>query len=316
MSIRTFYRWLGIMMDDIYPDRNLDFQLREISLKRFEILSYVLDSVKSPMLAYDSVELLPPGVYGPFNGDKPFRGPIGHVHAPGTFREIERDILERGGETAIEMTRENEMPQAVIDAVTARDGGVCCVTGRADLPASVIWVFPPSLADMSYPSRDSGDEDLFKAYRNVDNAITLCNMLVEPFMDNMVSVDTEDNNRIITFLDLPIRVPDAPPLPSHLPRPASLYWYYHFKWTLRAHFVGGDVSSDEVDPHPNTLMEELVEHYADIRDAKWQSGIGAEVLAEFLQQSKCLKNEDVVEESEEEWENDSEGVDVTWTDSE
>ncbi|KAJ7247113.1 hypothetical protein B0H12DRAFT_1125260 [Mycena haematopus] len=37
-------------------------------------------------------------------------------------------------------------------------------------------------------------------------------------------------------------------------------------------------------------MDELVEDRADLQDAKWQSGVGAEVLAEFIRQTICLKN--------------------------
>lgn len=36
-------------------------------------------------------------------------------------------------------------------------------------------------------------------------------------------------------------------------------------------------------------MDELAENCADLNDSKWQSGVGAEVLAEFIQQQMSLK---------------------------
>ncbi|KAJ7204201.1 hypothetical protein B0H12DRAFT_473952 [Mycena haematopus] len=75
MTIQTFYRWLDII-NDHDPGRSLMFQLRKINLKRFDVLSYVVDSVQGPMLPRDSEELLEPGVYGPFIDDQPYRGEV------------------------------------------------------------------------------------------------------------------------------------------------------------------------------------------------------------------------------------------------
>lgn len=107
----------------------------------------------------------------------------------------------------IDQSAQNEMPQAITDAVTRRDCGVCCVTGRADLPTTIIWAFPPSMAYMvcavfpatpsanisrqSYQSRDIAKPGLHEEYRSLENAITLCNTLVEPYMENMFSIDIE-----------------------------------------------------------------------------------------------------------------------------
>ncbi|KAJ7851960.1 hypothetical protein B0H14DRAFT_2760869 [Mycena olivaceomarginata] len=291
MTIQTFYRWLDIMDDD-YRDRNSKFQLRKINLSRYGVLCYGVDSVEGPTLPRDSVELLQPGVYGPFIDDQPYRGKVANRFEPCSFRGIEQGAGKTGEDVGRDLNRENKMSQSVIDAVTMRDGGVCCVTGRADLPTSVIWAFPPSLAYMSYQQRDAGKEGLYEAYRTVDNAVTLCDPLIEPFMENMFSVDIEDNHHIITFLDFPTRVPAAPSLPSHLPRHSletDAFWYLHFKWTLRVHFVGGDVSFEPQDPHPDEFMDELIDDCADLQDAKWQSGVGAEVLAEFMQQTINIK---------------------------
>ena len=68
-----------------------------------------------------------------------------------------------------------------------------------------------------------------------------------------------------------------------------MFWRLHFKWTLGAHFLGGDICYEKQDPSPEDLMDELAEDCADLNDPKWQSGVGAEVLAEFIQQQMCLK---------------------------
>ncbi|KAF7333229.1 hypothetical protein MSAN_02430300 [Mycena sanguinolenta] len=179
--------------------------------------------------------------------------------------------------------------------------------GRTDLPTSVIWLFPPSLADYASSAGDFDTEGLAEAYRTADNAIMLCNALIQPLMQNTLSIDTEDNHRIVTFVDFPTRVPTAPSVPSHLPHhppmSAVAFWYLHFKWTLRTHFVGGDVTSEEHDPDPSVLMDELIDDRANLQDPKWNTGIGAEVLADFFEQTLCLKRVD----SDEDHDDDSEG---------
>jgi hypothetical protein len=141
-------------------------------------------------------------------------------------------------------------------------------------------------------------------HKTVENAITLCTALIEPFTENMFSVDVEvrvapslcttwsevecqDNNRIVTFQNLPVQL-YAPPLLSNLPskqdQPAShKFWHMNLKWMLNVHFLGGD-AEHEPHPDPTDLMEELAEDLADPTDPKWHSGIGAEVWEEFLEQ--------------------------------
>ncbi|KAJ7222767.1 hypothetical protein B0H12DRAFT_299420 [Mycena haematopus] len=150
--------------------------------------------------------------------------------------------------------------------------------------------------EKSYQARDTYKEGLHESYRTVDNAITVCSTLVEPFMENTFSIDVQDNSRIVPFVDLPTRAPTAPPLPSHLPRPdhcgspTAAFWHLHFKRTLSVHFNGGDVSLEPHDPSPQALMDELVEDCADLQDGKWQSGVGAEVLAEFMRQTISMND--------------------------
>ncbi|KAF7366901.1 hypothetical protein MSAN_00948800 [Mycena sanguinolenta] len=289
MTIKTFYRWLDII-DDHHRDRNINFQLQKINLKRFDVLRYIVDSSEGPLLPRDSEELLEPGVYGPFLDGQPYRGQVGDRYCLDTLRTFERGAGCLGEDTGVDLNHHNKMPQAIIDAVTQRDSGVCCVTGRADLPASIIWVFPPSMAYESYQVRDGSKQGLHEVYRCLENAITLCDALVEPYMENMFSIDMEDSGRIITFVDLCMKIPSAPSLPSHLPHHSAshMFWQLHFKLTLGVHFLGGDIEFEEHNPNPQELMDELVEEEANFQDSKWQSGVGAEVLAEFLDQRMCI----------------------------
>lgn len=106
-------------------------------------------------------------------------------------------------------------------------------------------------------------------------------------------VQRQDNDRIVTFVDLPQEVdPSEPPLrlATHVPRlsASNMFWHLHFKWSLRVHFLGGDVSLEIQDPDPNDLMEELVEDHADLNDPKWHS-VGVEVWEEFLGQKLAAK---------------------------
>ncbi|KAJ6562561.1 hypothetical protein B0H19DRAFT_1260128 [Mycena capillaripes] len=164
-------------------------------------------------------------------------------------------------------------------AASLRDRGVCCFTGRKDLPTRVMWIIPPAVGDELYPRELEKNKE---AFRTVDNALTLCTALAGAFNQNLLSVDVEDASRIVTFQELP----SAPPLLSHLSSEpgAGRFWHLNFKWTLQVHFVGGDVSFEPQDPSPEALMDELVEEEADLTNAKWHSGVGAEVLAEYMEQ--------------------------------
>lgn len=96
---------------------------------------------------------------------KPYPDFIGNVHCGCTFREFEKEGGSSGQEKgehlnqyvrfriwalnlATEQTKQNTFPQDIVDAVRRRDRGVCCVTGRADSPTTILWAFPPSMAYM------------------------------------------------------------------------------------------------------------------------------------------------------------------------
>ncbi|KAJ7738073.1 hypothetical protein DFH07DRAFT_841397 [Mycena maculata] len=274
MTIKTFYRWLDII-DDHYGDRP-NFELRKINLKRVDLLRYVVDDttpVDGPPLPRDSVDPLLPGVYGPFLGDRPYMGQVGHRDRRSTF--LEREMQAQNGVPGLPaepfVLLHNEMSQDIVDAATRRDQGVCCITGRA--ATRIVWVIPP------YLGCELDQQSGTLSFQTVENTITLCTELTGPFAENIFSVDVEDDSRIVTFQSLPKALP-------LLPRPrlgaVARFWNLHFKWTLDVHFTGGDVSLEPPDPHPVLLMEELAEGDVDLTEPKWQSGAGAEVLEEYM----------------------------------
>jgi hypothetical protein len=88
---------------------------------------------------------------------EPYTGKVGDIFDRPSFRERERNYLvDYPGEQvrfAIVPPNINQLgfktnvPQVIVDAATQRDQGVCSVTGRTDLPTSIVWVYPPFLAD-------------------------------------------------------------------------------------------------------------------------------------------------------------------------
>ncbi|KAK7017147.1 hypothetical protein R3P38DRAFT_3201518 [Favolaschia claudopus] len=129
---------------------------------------------------------------------------------------------------------------STIAEVRARDGNVCCLTGRSDLPTRVVWLFLPALANTLYPRGDAGKGDVKEAYNTTHNAVTLREALVQPFKENMFSVDIDDKNRI---------------LPS-VPADAEKYWRANFKRTLMVHLYGGDIAFEK--PEPDLNPDDLV----------------------------------------------------------
>ncbi|KAJ7752206.1 hypothetical protein DFH07DRAFT_1031862 [Mycena maculata] len=279
-------------MDDNRRDRNLSsrFHLQRINLRRFNVLLYVLDEavpVEGSPLPRDSEEPLGPGVYAAFLEGKPYPGQLGGHFYRATFQEREMqarlDIPGLYVSDASEIS-DYEVPPDIMATALQRDRGVCCLTGRADFPTVVKWIIPPAVANQLYPCTEWDRQP----FRTPENTLTLCSALVGPFQENILSVDFEDAARIVTFQDLPS---DVPPLLTHLHQPAQAaarFWHRNLKWSLQVHFSGGDVCFEPQDPDPLDLMEELAEDEADLTEDKWHSGVGAEVLAEYMEQRMCL----------------------------
>ncbi|KAK7040422.1 hypothetical protein R3P38DRAFT_2894372 [Favolaschia claudopus] len=291
MSVKQFYRWL----DTIEGDKRSfspDIELREITLRGLGLVRYGLDTCEGPTISRNSTQLLEPGVYGPYLGNEPFDEPIGADVPPHTFAKFERDaaaVVERGHG---DFNEESKMSESTMAEVRARDGNVCCITGRNDLPTRVVWLFLPALADTLYRNRDN-QRGINKTYNTIDNAVTLCQALVEPFMENIFSVDIDDNKRIVTFADL-TAYPNAPSLPTELPflpAGAAPYWRANFKRTLMVHFYGGDVAFEKPEPglNPEDLFEEVAEWGYDPKHPKWETPIGKAVLADYEEQRASLE---------------------------
>lgn len=91
------------------------------------------------------------------------------------------------------------MPQAIIDSVCSRDKGVCCITGRSDLPIDIIWIFLPLSPTRKpegflprMPSSVLPNPPLRGGERVLQNgrhAITVCTGLIGPLAENVLSTD-------------------------------------------------------------------------------------------------------------------------------
>ncbi|KAK7007760.1 hypothetical protein R3P38DRAFT_3026087, partial [Favolaschia claudopus] len=292
MSVKQFYRWLDIMEGD-KRWFCAHIELRRITLRGLGLVRYGLDTCEGPAISRNSAQLLEPGVYAPYLGNEPFEDSIGADVPPHTFAKFVRDaaaVVKRGHG---DFNEESKLSKSTIAEVRARDGNVCCITGRRDLPTRVVWLFLPALANTVYPNRDAGKRDIKKAYNTIDNAVTLCQALVEPFMENKFSVDIDDNKRIVTFADL-TAYPNAPSLPNELPSlpvGAAQYWRANFKRTLMVHFYGGDIAFEKPEPglNPDDLFEEVAEWGYDPKHPKWETPIGKAVLAEYEEQRASLE---------------------------
>ncbi|KAK7014044.1 hypothetical protein R3P38DRAFT_3004594 [Favolaschia claudopus] len=290
ISVKTFYRWLDITEAD-----NADYcdnkpELRKINIKSVGLVRYGLKSVCGPSLSRDSMEILEPGLYGPYldSGDKPFGYQLGTDNPAHSFAYVERGLEREKNKKLLEHCK---MSSAVVEAVRARDQGVCFVTGRTGIPTTEVWIFLPVLAIVLHPIETPKKD--FEAFRVEANVITLGEDLVQPFKENMFSVDIHDRSRIITFVD----IPNAPALPSHLPFPpdgSSLeFWGLSFKRTLGIYFHGGDIAHDRYEPgcSPEQLMSDVADWGYNSEDDVWKTVAGAAELAE-LERREALEDSD------------------------
>ncbi|KAK7007775.1 hypothetical protein R3P38DRAFT_3026172 [Favolaschia claudopus] len=291
MSVKQFYRWLDIMEGDKrYFSPHIE--LRRITLRGLGLVRYGLDTCEDSTISRNSTQLLEPGVYGPYIGNQPFGDSIGADVPPHTFAKFVRDAATVAKRGHGDFNEESKLSESTIAEVRARDGNVCCITGRNDLPTRVVWLFLPALADTLYPNRED-QRGINKMFNTIDNAVTLCQALVEPFMENMFSVDIDDNKRIVTFADL-TSYPNAPSLPTELPSlpaGAEQYWRANFKRTLMVHFYGGDIAFEKSEPglNPDDLFEEVAEWGYDPKHPKWETPIGKAVLTEYEEQRASLE---------------------------
>ncbi|KAJ6512931.1 hypothetical protein C8R45DRAFT_961774 [Mycena sanguinolenta] len=274
LAVKTFYRWLDLMDEDQRYDDE-EFTLREITLVRVDVLSYCVATVGSS-LPRDSSENMKPGLYGPFYLDgRPYDGGIGINFLARSFTEtaafLDSDTRAKTISAPLP-SRHNVIPNTLIESASRRDNGVCCITGRADVPTSTVWVFPPMMTMFT-----NEEIDVDKC-RTVDNIVTMNSELAEAFNRNEFTVDVDDNNRIIQFNNTAEHV-----LPAHLTFMTASYdfWRQSLKWSLLTYFPGTDVRDDYPNTEPTRLMEALDDKEADLDDEVWSSGIGMEALEQW-----------------------------------
>ncbi|KAJ6512942.1 hypothetical protein C8R45DRAFT_1088039 [Mycena sanguinolenta] len=269
VSVKTLYRWLDTVDED---ERDEEFILKEISLVKVDVLSYCVGTIGSS-LSRDSSDTIKPGLYGPFYTDgRPFTGKIGNPSPNRSFVDAAA-LLDRNTEKGSRPSEKNLMPVALVDAAIRRDNGVCCVTGRADVPTSIIWVFPPMLAIFSNDGID------YDRYQTLENTVTMSSALVEPFHQNTFTVDVDNDYCIVQFdsvvgCNLPPRL--AMVTASHE------FWRESFKWALSTYIPGTDVRDDFPDTEPARLMQQLYNGKANLAEDVWGSDIGEEVLDQYL----------------------------------
>lgn len=149
----------------------------------------------------------------------------------------------------------------------------CFLTGigleEADSDGLVLgatWIYPPNIAFELHLDPWTAKFDP-KKYTGVDNGIVLRRDLVHAFESNSISVDVDDNYRIIIFDELALGESAAailPKLQTHARPPSGFRSSFsehllrqHFKRSLHVHFGGGDIRAQYDDVQILTLLDEL-----------------------------------------------------------
>ncbi|KAF7332634.1 hypothetical protein MKEN_00146200 [Mycena kentingensis (nom. inval.)] len=278
----TFYRWLDLAaIEPHHSDKKI--VLCPISIGRTGVLSYCVDAITGPPIHRDSTEFFQPGVYGAFYADgRGYSGVVGSTIPRISFRELDLVVAKEEREFPNSgYAAKNDIPDAIKGAVLNRDGGVCYLTGRSG-SSEVVWIFPPLVA-LHDPTLSG--ENIYCA----DNAITICGSLVDTFYENAFAADPENDWRIVAVGSLPAGIPPILTriIGLKLPR-SSRFWQLNLRYTLQVHMDGGEANPDYSHVDPNTWMEELGEEKANLNDPKWQTGIGKEIMEEFLAQQISL----------------------------
>ncbi|KAF7290611.1 hypothetical protein MIND_01301300 [Mycena indigotica] len=202
LTAKTFYRWLYLCDEIINYQQGINdaVVLRKIRLRTVDVLFYAVEEIEGPPIPRDSLQLIEPGIYGIFSADgTPFtRYFCSPVRFHPSFKDQEVLLVQRSHG---HYKGENDIPMDLRVLAGARDKGRCFITGRTDLPTQCVWILPP----LATFNRDHSDPTAFDKYKVIDNLITICSALADPFMRNLFAVDVEDNARIITFEDLPER---------------------------------------------------------------------------------------------------------------
>ncbi|KAJ7201656.1 hypothetical protein GGX14DRAFT_399984 [Mycena pura] len=239
-------------------------------------------------------------VVDPPSGDKPSLCKVGCSENPGDFLESLKTLED----LELPIPPENELTPDLLELVSKRDHGVCLLTGSADVETCAVWIFQPVMATALK------SKAVMEDYRTPANIITVWVGFAELLNRNLITVDGEDNDRIVTFEN--IKLPEGMnlraslrsltvPSSSSTPSPPEVicpggpssatgidFWRLHFAWSLRVQVGGGDAGQEYADVQALCLMDELKDsEYGatclDPLDEKWQTGIGAETLSVFLE---------------------------------
>nr|GAT51361.1 predicted protein [Mycena chlorophos] len=233
-----------------------DMSLEKIKIAPTDLFCYAIVDRDGHPIRHDSEAILEPGLYGIFSKEKkPFLRVVG---------PREEAVL-------------NEIPAELRQRALERSGGRCEFTGTLD-KVQACWVFPPSAAYNIYLD----DPIPYHKYQVLANVTIVASQLVEAFLTNKFSVDIEDGGRIIIFEKL---APNAPMLPTHLPTLPPLadrrFWRLSFRHTLQHRLpVGHNAAADFEEPEYDgqQWMAELSENPNDLRDKKWATPFGQEII--------------------------------------
>ncbi|KAJ7211295.1 hypothetical protein GGX14DRAFT_565168 [Mycena pura] len=181
-----------------YEPREVDFVFQRVSITRMDVLRYLADPVPGTVLTHESEGSLEPGYFAAYKlGDKPSLNRVGSTQNHEDFLET----LETREDLELPMPPENELTQDLVELVSKRDHGICLFTGSADVETCAAWIFQPVMATML-----KGEANL-EDYRTPANIITVWVGFAEPLNRNLITVDREDNNRIVTFEN--IKLPEG-----------------------------------------------------------------------------------------------------------
>ncbi|KAF7290619.1 hypothetical protein MIND_01302100 [Mycena indigotica] len=286
LTAATFYRWLefsGCSSPVSREPIKEKVVLRRISLETIETVPFMVQGVEGPPIARDSSDPLEPGTYGIFSMD-------GEPYSLQTLgcAEYEAESF-RDEETVLsnKYPGQNDIPADLSTRVQSRDQRRCCITGRTDLPTEIVWIYPP----LSSYFVDGTNPVNFDQYKHVDNLVTVCTALVDPLQRNLISVDVEDNARIIIFDKITDDISRLLPTNLQTPLPTTTvqdFWRRNFDRTLSLYFPGGQAGPPDVIQHATKCLEQLRGGATPRTPFRrhWRALLGQEVMQEVIRVHK------------------------------
>ncbi|KAJ7598049.1 hypothetical protein C8J56DRAFT_1109640 [Mycena floridula] len=295
ITISTLYRWLYLIEEDAYPEfarKEIQESLGELQLRPVEVfevhLLWYRFKPSGPVLDRHLSEPVSPGVYAGFSGDEEYGAEIGSDRL-GTWgfstseRHMEKSDKHFNLSPAESELRHNFFPSHIIAQAEERDHSRCLITNSQE--TRLMWIIPPTWSPDLSPlsSTERSSDDIRASYTTVDNVMTVDSLLYPLFMDNAISIDVDDDYRVIKFTD----IPEGIILPSYMPqlytdkpsseRPGDFFLRNHLKWSLWARILGGDIKHE----YTNEKMENLwvrLNRTSDLSDPLWEEPMAKEIL--------------------------------------